>query len=266
MSTSFFVIIGSAVFLFLAISVIIVILVHQKSRMATKVIIKEKENLHQKKLVEASIEVAEIEREKIAKDIHDDVGSVLNVIIANIKRIEKNEDDKILNRELITESKTLIESTIESIRSISRDLMPPVLIRLGYEKGLTEFCRQVKISGILDITFIPYSEELVLSKRIELQLYRIVQEVMNNIIKHANASEVKITLTRGALFYTTEITYNGKGITSEMINKLSESKGGVGLRSIQSRAQMINATVQYIILGDIESKITIEIPINETAN
>jgi two-component system NarL family sensor kinase len=266
MSTSFLVIIGSAVFLFLAISVIIVILVHQKSRMANKVIIKEKENLHQKKLVEASIEVAEIEREKIAKDIHDDVGSALNVIIANIKRIEKNEDDKILTRELITESKALIESTIESIRSISRDLMPPVLIRLGYEKGLKEFCRQINISGIINVVFIPYPEEFILSKRIELQLYRIVQEVMNNIIKHANASEVKITLTRGTLYYTTVIAHNGKGITSEMINKLSESKGGVGLRSIQSRAQMINATVQYIILGDIESKITIEIPINETAN
>jgi len=89
---------------------------------------------------------------------------------------------------------------------------------------------------------------------------------MNNIIKHANANEVKIVLTRGALFYITVVTHNGKGITSDMINKLSEGKGGVGLRSIQSRAQMINATVQYIILSDIESKITIEIPINETSN
>lgn len=266
MSTSLLVIIGTITFLFLAICVIMIILIHQKSRMANKVIIKEKENLHQKKLAEASIEVAEIEREKIAKDIHDDIGSVLNVIIANIKRIEKNEDDKILTRELIIESKVLIGSTIESIRSISRDLMPPVLIRLGYEKGLTELCRQFKVSGIINTTFIPCSDEFVLSKRIELQLYRIVQEVMNNIIKHANADEVKIILNRGSLFYTTVITHNGKGITSDMINKLSESKGGVGLRSIQSRAQMINATVQYIVLSDIESKITIEIPINETAN
>ena len=90
-----------------------------------------------------------------------------------------------------------------------------------------------------------------------------MQESLNNIIKHAQASEISITLRCNAQVYTTEIAHNGIGISTEKVNQLSEGVGGIGLRSIQSRAQMINATVQYITLSKNESKVTIEIPLND---
>lgn len=266
MSTTILLIIGTCAILFLVFFVIFFVLIHQKRMFENKALVINKENIHQKKLIDASIEIAELEREKIAKDIHDDVGSVLNVINLHLNRISRSVDDKVLMKELINESKDLLESSIETIRGISRDLMPPILIRLGYEKGIAELCRQIKFSNAIETTFITSAQELTISKRVELQLYRIVQEVVNNIIKHAKASEIKITLQCGPSVFTTEIFHDGEGISSEMINQLSEGKGGVGLRSIQSRAQMISATVQYITVSKKKSLIIIEVPTYEITN
>lgn len=266
MNTSILLIIGTAAILFLACFVIFFVLLHQKRMFESRSLIKEKENLHQKKLIDASIEVAELEREKIAKDIHDDVSSVLNVVNLHLSRISRNEEDKVLTKELIKESKELLESTIENIRNISRDLMPPILIRLGFENGIAELCRQIRNSDAVEINFIPSQQALEVSKRIELQLYRIVQEVINNIIKHAKATEITITLIHSSSAFTIQIHHNGNGISSDMINRLTEGRGGIGLRSIQSRAQMINAAVQYITKGESDSVITIEIPFNEITN
>lgn len=266
MNTTLLLLIGTIAILFLVFFIIFFVLIHQKRMFENRALIIKKENVHQKKLIEASIEVAELEREKIAKDIHDDVGIVLNVVNQHLERMSKNVDDKVLTKELIKESKILIDSTIETIRGITRNLMPPILIRLGYEKGLIELCRQIKFSNAIETSFITSEKEFILSKRVEIQLYRIVQEVVNNIIKHAKASEIKITLNARPLVFSTEISHNGKGISSGMINQLSEEKGGVGLRSIQSRAQMINAAVQYITVNDKKSLITIEVPANEISN
>jgi two-component system NarL family sensor kinase len=266
MSTSVLLIIGTTAILTLAFFVIFFVLMHQKRMFENRALIKEKENLYQKKLLDASIEVAELEREKIATNIHDDVGTLLNVINLHLNRMARNEDNKELTRELIKESKELLESSIETIRCISRDLMPPILIRLGFENGIAELCRQVKISDEIDVEFIASKQALSLSKKTELQLYRIVQEAVNNIIKHAKATKITITIQSGISTQTIQITHNGKGISSDMINRLSAGKGGVGLRSIQSRAQMISASVQYITIADNESIITIEVPKDETTN
>ena len=263
MSPAILLVIGTISILILVFFVIFFVLLHQKRMFENRAVLKDKESLHQKKLTDASIQVAELEREKIAKDIHDDVGSVLNVINLYLNRIERNSDNVELTKQLVGESKGLLESSIENIRSIARDLMPPILIRLGYEKGLLELCRQIKTSNLIDINFHPQEGIPQLSKKVELQLYRIVQESLNNIIKHAQASEISITLRCNAQVYTTEIAHNGIGISTEKVNQLSEGVGGIGLRSIQSRAQMINATVQYITLSKNESKVTIEIPLND---
>ncbi len=265
-TTTALLIIGTCVMLFFAFFVVFFVLLHQRRMFENRSIIKEKENIHQKKLMDASIEVAELEREKIAKDIHDDVGSALNVLNLHLNRISRNLDNKTVVAEIVKESKGLLESSIENIRGIARDLMPPILIRLGYENGLLELCRQIKNTNAIEITFNPPDEDFNLSKRVELQLYRIVQEVINNIIKHAQASEITITLQSKTLFQSTEISHNGIGISSDMINQLSEGKGGFGLRSIQSRAQMINATVQYITVCATKSLITIDVPANESNN
>ena len=263
MSTIILFIVGTCTLLFLAFFVVFFVLLHQKRMFENRATLIQKENAHQKKLMDASLEVAELEREKIAKDVHDDVASVLNVIYKHLNNASLNVEDKTAVKESLSESTALLERAMESIRGIARDLMPPVLIRLGYVNGLEELCSHIKKSNKITIVFVAPDQKIVVCKRVELQLYRMVQEAINNILKHAKPTEIKISLKYDQTGFSTEIFHNGKGINSEMIDRLSKEKGGIGLRSIQSRAQMINATVQYITITEQESLITIEVPIDE---
>lgn len=243
--------------------VIFFILIHQKRMFENKSLLKEKENAHQKRLVNATIEVAELERKKIASNMHDDVGTTLNVINLHLSRISRHVDDPQLVKQLIDESRDMLNTSIETIRGIAKDLMPSVLIRLGYENGINELCRQLNESKAYHVKFSPSNANLNLSKNAELQLYRIVQEVINNLIKHAKPKEIFIDVYLTNDSYITKITHDGIGISSNMINSLAVEQKGVGLRSIESRAQMINATVQYIIKSKTESIINIDVPKDE---
>ena len=100
--------------------------------------LKENETKYQKKLLEASMEVAELERKKIAGNIHDDVGIILNVIKLNLSKIKRNKGDEALTDELLQTNSSMLEDAIVTLRSISHDLMPQALIRLGFIKGIND--------------------------------------------------------------------------------------------------------------------------------
>ena len=170
MSPLSLIIIGTLTILMLVFFVIFFILIHQRRMFENQALIKEKENAHQKRLVNATIEVAELERQKIAANMHDDVGVSLSVINLHLSRMARHTDNSVLISELIVESKELLNSSIETIRGIAKDLMPPVLIRLGYENGISELCRQLNECKVCSVTFSPSKVQLNLSKNTELQL------------------------------------------------------------------------------------------------
>lgn len=229
--------------------------------LANIALIKENDNIHQRKLLDASIEVAEQERKKIAANIHDDIGMMLNVLKLNLTKIQRNRNDETLTETLLINSNLLIGDTLAAIRVISNDLMPPTLMKLGFIKGITELCRQVKLSGVIDIYLKLNVDSIQLEKKNEIQLYRMIKELINNIIKHANASTIELTINATIEFMTITITHDGKGLTNEMVQQLAKSGDGIGLKSILSRAQLTNSVLQYIIIGNKESKIIIETPL-----
>lgn len=224
MNTLSLIIIGTLTILMLVCFVIFFILIHQKRMFENKSLLKEKENAHQKRLVNATIEVAELERKKIASNMHDDVGTTLNVINLHLSRISRHVDNPELVKQLLDESREMLNTSIETIRGIAKDLMPPVLIRLGYENGINELCRQLNESKVYTVKFSPSNAQLNLSKNAELQLYRIVQEVINNLIKHAKPREILIDVNLTNDSYITKITHDGIGISSNMINSLAVEK------------------------------------------
>lgn len=253
--------IGTMGILILVSFIVLFILLYQKKMLANQALIKENDIIHQRKLLDASIEVAEQERKKIAANIHDDIGMMLNVIKLNLTKIQRNRSDEKLTETLLTNSNLLIGDTLAAIRVISNDLMPPTLMKLGFIKGITELCRQVKSSGVIDINLKLNVDSIRLEKKNEIQLYRLIKEVVNNIIKHASASTAEVTINATSEFMTITIIHDGKGLTNEMMHHLSESSDGIGLKSILSRAQLTNSVLQCIIIGNKEAKIIIESPL-----
>jgi two-component system, NarL family, sensor kinase len=259
-SVELLILMGSLGMVVLAVSVILFVVTYQKKVLAQQNQIQLAENRHQRELLDATLEVAEQEREKIAKNIHDDVGTLLNVIKLHLTKLSRNPNDKELADNIIRESMGMMDETIQTIRGISQDLMPPTLVKLGLEKGVAELCRQINASAQVNMELSLDTTEKRLPPKVELQLYRVIREVINNMLKHSQASTIRVQIRSNESVLTVVISHDGLGITNEAVTKLSQTQQGIGLKSIQSRIQLIKASIQYLNKGNKESEVFIEVP------
>ncbi|HET6990710.1 MAG TPA: ATP-binding protein, partial [Bacteroidia bacterium] len=145
-------------------------------------------------------------------------------------------------------------------------LMPPTLIKLGFEKGVLELFRQINAAGEIKIQHACEFNEVRLPAKTELHLFRIMQEIINNIIKHSNAKQVNVSCKVDSNEIMVSVSHDGAGLSSEEVSQLTDKEHGIGLKSIQSRAQLIGASIQYLIFGDGNAKILIEIPLHNEKN
>jgi len=242
--------------------IILFVIYYQKKVLAQQNQMQLAENKYQRQLLSAAIQVEEKERERIAKNIHDDVGTLLNVLKMNLSKADRHADNKEMARNLGEENLKLLEESIQSIRGIAKDLVPPTLIKLGYIKAVNELCRHINNSGEIAVNFFQDDSSLRLPEQTELQLYRLTQELINNVIKHTGASKLSIEFKQHNSSHNLTLVHNGKGITSEQVKELSKEGKGLGLKSIQSRAQLINANVQYNVQNNAAS-INVELPFKD---
>ncbi len=241
--------------------IIIFIVQYQKRMLAHKSTLQKNETEFQKQLLDASVEVAELERQKIAGNIHDDVGLSINVVKLNLSKIKNNLKDTSLVNELLETDLKLLEDIHTTLRGISHELMPPSLSLLGLLKGLKEMCRQISSSGKINVDLITGEFELKLEKKRELQLYRLIKELINNILKHANAKLISITCTLENGNLITFIEHDGIGISDEEVMALINSQKGIGLKSIKSRVQLTNSKLNYLYSPPEKAKIIIITPV-----
>lgn len=244
--------------LILSVSIIIFVLYYQKKILKQKSGQIERENEYQRELLRASIEIEERERERIAKNIHDDIGATLNFLKLQLYRAERNPD---YCKEVLPVTIHVLDDTIGNIRRIARDLMPPTLVKLGLEKGLSDFFKnlsfgdknRIEIHGHLTISLEPKSE---------LQLYRIILEIVNNIIKHSDAQKIIIHLANTENEVQIKIKYKGTGINDQEVQNKIASSNGLGLKSIQSRILLLNGKISYNVTNSKLSSVHIFIPVN----
>jgi two-component system, NarL family, sensor kinase len=244
----------------LVVSIVMFVALYQRKVLAQQNLIQAAENRHQKELLNASMEVAEQEREKIAKNIHDDVGTLLNVIRLQMTKLSRNASDAAKTEALVKESLTMVDESIQTVRGIAHDLMPPTLVKLGFDKGIAELCRQINASGQLKTECTIDTNDRRLPARSELQLYRAVREVINNILKHSKATALEVSVRATDESLHVRIHHNGVGISNEAATQLAHTDKGVGLKSIQSRIQLVNGTIQYLQKGQADSEVLIEVP------
>jgi len=255
------VVIASMGILVLMLFIVFFIALYQKRMLAHKTELVDAENKHQKKLLDASLEIAEQERIKIATNLHDDIGITLSVLKLNLSRAKKNINNIAVFDEIISDSNKNIDDSLDTVRSIYNDIMPPTLMKLGFVKGIKELCNQINYTDTTEISFSTAQENMEFDKKIELQLYRLVKEVLNNTIKHGKPSIIEINIEINGSCLLVTMLHNGLGITTEAIKKLSEQSTGLGLKSILTRTQLINAIIDFTILNDQIAKVTINVPI-----
>ncbi|WP_025665343.1 ATP-binding protein [Aquimarina megaterium] len=197
---------------------------------------RDEETVHYRAVFEAE----EKERSRIAKDLHDGLGQLLSTAKLNIAGLEDevNEEDKIL----VQNSMNLIDEAVNEVRTISHNMMPAALMEYGLVSAIESFANTINESKALHVNFSHKGMDNRLEESKEIALYRVVQEVLNNMIKYAKADKITVTLNRINNKAHLLISDNGKGFD---ISTIHQSKG-IGWQNVFSRISMINGEVDVI--------------------
>lgn len=188
---------------------------------------------HQEQLLHSNILTQEEERERIAKDLHDEVGSKLNVVHLYLHQLTRKAPEA---SESIREMVSVINDTIDTTRRISHDLLPPTLESFGLPTAVEELCERIEQTSKLEI-FVENQggRPEQVEKLVELNLFRILYELLNNTLKYAEASQVHISITQTESRTSLSYRDNGKGFDANDF----ENQKGLGMKNIESRLQMI---------------------------
>jgi signal transduction histidine kinase len=199
----------------------------------------------------ALVEGQENERKRIIRELHDGVGQLLTVIKLRLQMMEGQDEIK-------DEIKLLINETIAEVRRISYNVMPSALVDFGLEAALRGLCENIKKHSGLSIDFTYVKEEKTpLNFEISIAVFRIIQEGLNNILKHSNATEVKIYVVENEDQIYFVLKDNGIGFHKES----SEKKGGLGLSGMKERAKLLNGEVEIQSGSGNGTEIEVHIPV-----
>ncbi|MDX5421975.1 MAG: PAS domain-containing protein [Hymenobacteraceae bacterium] len=190
----------------------------------------------QKDNLKVVLQTQEEERKRIAEALHNGLGQLLYVIKMHLEQCKK---PVAASREVVSDMEQLLEEAIRETRTISFELMPSILQDFGLEVTLTELCKRLSKASV-KISLSKYECEGRLEESVEIGVYRIVQELVNNVLKHAEASEAEIEVKRQQDRLRLVVRDNGKGFNLSAGNL----KKGVGLLSIRNRLKLLNGKLK----------------------
>jgi PAS domain S-box-containing protein len=220
-----------------------------------------KQELDKQKLVaQAVVNAQEKERAEISRELHDNVNQILSTAKLYLELAQTDDEGRV---DLIARSADNISDAINEIRSISRSLVPPSVGDLGLIDSVQDLVENIKATKKLHVEFyFEGSVDSLLDEKRKLMLFRIIQEQVNNVLKHSMARNLVIELIAEADGRSVDLTISddGKGFEPEKVR----SNKGVGLSNISSRAQLFNGSVHIVTAVGEGCKLKINVPISNT--
>ena len=194
---------------------------------------------HQQQIgkMQGLLEGEEKERKRIAEELHDGIAGDLSAIKFNLTLLNKeNETDE--NTSVLNEVSTIIDKSCQQLREISHNLSSSTITNLGLLGAVDLFCKKVEALYKIKINFSSKGDEVFITKTIETHIYRIIQELVNNVVKHSEAkyADVKIDFVFPHIHIL--VQDNGKGFSADSVSK------GIGLSNIDSRLRFMNAILE----------------------
>ena len=185
------------------------------------------------------IEVQEEERRKLARELHDEIGQVLTAVSFSLKSVARLDTHGAL-REIVGEGLTTVERAIGQVRSMSLDLRPPLLDELGIAPALRWLAQQQKSRTGVKIVVEAASADIVLPVVMAGACYRVAQEALTNVARHADASEVVIRLEQLGERVLVVVRDNGCGFDRAQI----PATGGIGLLGMEERVKLAGGVLR----------------------
>jgi PAS domain S-box-containing protein len=192
----------------------------------------------ERKILNAVIRAEEQERERISKDLHDGLGPLLSTIKLYVNELESGDMETAEKSEMLKQTNELINEAISSTRAISNNLSPHLIMDFGLVKAVEAFCKKVNLVQKIRIEFGSSLESRRFDQTVEIVLYRVITELINNTIKHAGASKIEIYLEM--IEDVLQLTYLDDGIGFDKDFVMNAETGGMGMKNIVSRIHSIN--------------------------
>ncbi len=250
---------------FFIFSAIVLIFLYQQKLRTMELLNQKTEEINKQKIYEllrdqeitsikSNIEGQNKERKRIAQDLHDGIGGNLASIKLNLASIIKSTKDEKLKKVM-----KHIDDTYNEVRAISHNLLPAKIMNEAFTMSIQNFINEISENKLLDIKFIvfPEKELNLLPDEIKIEIYRIIQELLNNIVKHSKAKSVEIQLIMQDKYVSLMVEDNGIGFDT---NNHSQ---GIGLSNIRSRISAMKGKVSIESLFGKWTLVNIELPIKK---
>ncbi|MBK6984906.1 MAG: sensor histidine kinase [Bacteroidetes bacterium] len=206
----------------------------------------------------AILEAEEKERRRIAQDLHDGVGQLLSAAKLNLSNLDSKITTQTEEQKLAMQNAlSLVDDSVKEVRAVSHNMMPNTLIKLGLASAVREFITKLGNAPTLKVDLEIVGLDTRLDNQVETVLYRVIQEIVNNIIKHAKASQISMQLIRHETELNIMIEDNGVGFDTNQLDDFE----GIGLKGIQTRIEFLNGSVHFDSSIGRGTTVIIDIPL-----
>jgi signal transduction histidine kinase len=196
---------------------------------------------HQKQMLLAVINTQEIERKRISQDLHDDISSNLNIVSLNSHLLtQANLNEKEIS-EITSNIINLTKKSLDNSRRIAHDLYPPVLEKFGLHPGIKELCLDFSTTKSVKINYDNHINFDSIPIENQLQIFRILQELISNSIRHGKAKNINIVFSESATEKQCQYTDDGLGFDVEN----AENKKGLGMKNIECRVSFLSGSIKF---------------------
>lgn len=259
LSVAMVILAGMGIVVLLVMVIVLFVIFYQKRMLQKEVEIHNMEAGYQKELLKASLQSQEKERRRIARDLHDEVGGMLAATKLSLTMMLRKLDSNSPETEFGLETKDMIDEAINYIRRISKDLLPATLEEFGLEDAIKEIVSKANQPEIMEVVFRYKGNKRELDKERALSIYRVVQELLNNAIKHSEASRIDISMYCNTDLLNLIVKDNGVGFSANNIQNKPIVNKGIGMKNIESRLSTINGKIEYISVPDNGTEARIEL-------
>src|SRR5688572_5268326 len=189
---TFLVIVGIAVMLLLIVSVLLAVIFNQRKKSQHRIAMTHLREQQQNQLIEAAVRSEESERHRIAETLHDEVGAILSSAKLHLLGIKSEGLDE-RDQKLHEKGRELLNDVIQKVRGISHNLHSNILKEFGLNEAVRHFIRKVTQGTIITATTALDDNYITVNPENDISIYRVIQELVNNILKYANATEIIIS-------------------------------------------------------------------------
>jgi two-component system, NarL family, sensor kinase len=253
------VIIGIAVMLLLFASFLIAFIFNQRKKWQYQQNMQKLREQQQNQLIEAAVRSEEQERHRIAETLHDEVGAILSSSKLHLLARNTNQLDE-KGKKLHEKGNELLDDAIKKVRGISHNLHSSILKEFGLNEAIIHFVNKITQGTIIKATTTLDEQYTTQNPENDISIYRMVQELINNIIKHAQATELIISSEYINNQLQLTIFHNGNGLSQEQFEELRYKKEGLGLKNIQNRIILLHGNIHFET-GAEGNNIRIQVPV-----